>query len=113
MHILGGHFVGVRFGKGAVCLILSNATNMCFSCHRHSGLKNKCIRHFLGGSEWLYVLSSDLDPSGASNDKHLQVLNHHNCIRVARDVLVFGCSGHACKPPLRLACGGTCQSQSL
>ena len=35
-------------------------------------------------------LVSGPHPSGDSTDDHLQVQNHHDCIRVARDVLVLG-----------------------
>ena len=40
-------------------------------------------------------------PSGDSTDDHLQVQNHHDCTRVARDVLVLG-SGESSKLLLRL-----------
>ena len=36
------------------------------------------------------VLSSGLGPAGDAKDDHLQVQNHHDCTRVARDVLGLG-----------------------
>ena len=36
------------------------------------------------------VLSRGLGPADGSKDDHLKVQNHQDCIRVARDVLVFG-----------------------
>ena len=35
-------------------------------------------------------MSSGPHPSGDSTDDHLQVQNHHDCIRVASNVLVLG-----------------------
>ena len=71
----------------------SQATNVCVSCPRRSGLGNRCIEHLLGGSGRLCVLSSGSHSSGDSKDDHLQVQNHHDCTRVARDVLVLGSGG--------------------
>ena len=71
----------------------SQATNVCVSCPRQSGLGNRCIEHLLGGSGRLCVLSSGSHSSGDSKDDHLQVQNHHDCTRVARDVLVLGSGG--------------------
>ena len=71
----------------------SQAANVCVSCPRQSGLGNRCIEHLLGGSGRLCVLSSGSHSSGDSKDDHLQVQNHHDCTRVARDVLVLGSGG--------------------
>ena len=71
----------------------SQATNVCVSCPRRSGFGNRCIEHLLGGSGRLCVLSSGSHSSGDSKDDHLQVQNHHDCTRVARDVLVLGSGG--------------------
>ena len=51
------------------------------------------------GSGQLCVLSSGPHPSGDSTNDHLQVWNHHDCTRVARDVLVFGSGGSVHKTP--------------
>ena len=51
---------------------------------------NRCIECLVEGSGQLCVLSSGPHPSGDSTDDHLQVWNHHDCTRVARDVLVLG-----------------------
>ena len=40
-----------------------------------------------------FVWSCGLDSSGDTKDDHLQVQNHHDCIRVARDALVLGSGG--------------------
>ena len=77
----------------------SQAANVCVSCPRQSGLGNRCIEHLLGGSGRLCVLSSGSHSSGNSKDDHLQVQNHHDCTRVARDVLVLGSGGSVHKAP--------------
>ena len=46
----------------------SQATNVCVSCPRRSGLGNRCIEHLLGGSGRLCVLSSSSHSSGDSKD---------------------------------------------
>ena len=69
---------------------------------RQSGLGNRCIEHLLGRSGWLCVLSSGSHSSGDSKDDHLQVPNHHDYTRMARDVLVLGSGGSVHKLPLRL-----------
>ena len=55
--------------------------------------------HLLGGSGCLCVLSSGSHSTGGSEDGHLQVQNHHDCTRVARDVLVLGSGGSVHKAP--------------
>ena len=40
-----------------------------------------------------------LIPQVVQKDDHLQVQNHHNCIRVSRDVLVLGSGGSVHKTP--------------
>ena len=77
----------------------SQATNVCVSCPRRSGLGNRCIEHLLRGSGRLCVLSSGSHSSGDSKDDHLQVQNHHDCTRVARDVLVLRSGGSVHKAP--------------
>ena len=77
----------------------SQAANVCVSCPRQSGLENRCIEHLLGGSGRLCVLSSGSHSTGDSKDDHLQVQNHHDCTRVARDVLVLGSGGSVHKAP--------------
>ena len=77
----------------------SQAANVCVSCPRQSSLGNRCIEHLLGGSGRLCVLSSGSHSSGDSKDDHLQVQNHHDCTRVARDVLVLGTGGSVHKAP--------------
>ena len=74
------------FGLGAA----GDAKGVCVSCPSQSGLGNRCIESLLGGSGQLCVLSTGHHPSGDSTDDHLQVQNHHDCTRVARDVLVLG-----------------------
>ena len=66
------------------------AKDVCVSSPRQLGLGNRCIERILGGSGQLCVLSSGPHPSGVSPDDHLQVQNHHDYTRVARDVLVLG-----------------------
>ena len=44
-----------------------------------------------------FVWSCGLDSSGDAKDDHLQVQNHHDCIRVARDVLVLRSGGYVHK----------------
>ena len=84
----------------------SQATNVCVSCPRQSGLGNRCIEHLLGGSGRLCVLSSGSHSSGDSKDNHLQVQNHHDCTRVARDVLVLGSGGSVHKSPSKTSLVG-------
>ena len=81
----------------------SQASNVCVSCPRRSGLGNRCIEHLLGGSG---VLSSGSHSSGDSKDDHLQVQNHHDCTRVARDVLVLGSGGSFHKTPSKTSLVG-------
>ena len=71
----------------------SQASNVCVSCPRQSGLRIRCIEHLLGGSGQLCVLSSGSHSSGDSKDDRLQVQNHHDCTRVARDALILGSGG--------------------
>ena len=77
----------------------SQATNVCVSCPRRSGLGNRCIEHLLGGSGRLCVLSSGSHTAGDSKDDHLQVQDNHDCPRVARDVLVLGSGGSVHETP--------------
>ena len=60
---------------------------------------NRCIEHLLGVSGCLCVLSSGSHSSGDSKDDHLQVQGHHDCTRVARDVLILGSGGSVHKTP--------------
>ena len=77
----------------------SQASNVCVSCPRQSGLGNRCIEHLLGGSGRLCVLSSGSHTAGDSKDDHLQVQDNHDCPRVARDVLVLGSGGSVHETP--------------
>ena len=45
------------------------------------------------------VLSSGSHNTGDSKDDHLQVQNHHDCSRVARNVLVLGSGGSVDEAP--------------
>ena len=67
-----------------------DAKDVCVSCPRQLGLGNRRIERILGGSDQLCVLSNGPHPSLDSTDDHLQVQNHHDCTRVARDVLILG-----------------------
>ena len=60
----------------------------------------------MGGSGRLCVLSSGSHSSGDSKDDHLQVQNHHDCTRVARDVLVLGSGGSFHKTPSKTSLVG-------
>ena len=84
----------------------SQASNVCVSCPRQSGLGNRCIERLLGGSGRLCVLSSGSHTTGDSKDDHLQVQNHHDCPRVARDVLVLGSGGSVHKNPSKASIVG-------
>ena len=64
----------------------------------HSGLGNRCIEVSCEGLV-IHVLSSGPHPSGDATDDHLQVQNHHDCTRVARDVLVLGSGESVHKTP--------------
>ena len=77
----------------------SQASNVCVSCPRQSGLRNRCIEHLLGGSGRLCVLSSGSHTAGGSKDDHLQVQDRHDCPRVARNVLVLGSGGSVHEAP--------------
>ena len=83
-----------------------DAKDVCVSCPRQSGLGNRCIEHLLGGSGQLCVLSSGPHPSGDSTDDHLQVQYHHDCTRVARDVLVLGSGESVHKTPSKTSIVG-------
>ena len=54
----------------------------------------------------LCVLSSGPHPSGDSTDDHLQVQNHQDCTRVARDVLVLGSGESVHKTPSKTSIVG-------
>ena len=84
----------------------SQASNVCVSRPRQSGLGNGCIEHLLGGSGRLCGLSSGSHSSGDPKDDHLQVQNHHDCTRVARDVLVLGSGGSVYKVPSKTSLMG-------
>ena len=73
---------------------------------RQSGLGNRCIEHLWEGSGRLCVLSSGSHSSGDLKDDHLQVQNHHDCTRVARDVLVMGSGGSVHKTPSKTSLVG-------
>ena len=51
------------------------------------------------GLDAYVFLSSGSHSSGDSKNDHLQVQNHHDCTRVARDVLVLGSGGSVHKAP--------------
>ena len=90
---------------------------MCVSCPRQSDLGNRCIEHLLEGFGQLCVLSSAPHSSGDSTDDHLQVQNHHDCTRVARDVLVLGSGESVNKTPSKTSIvsesvGSTIQQQT-
>ena len=57
------------------------------------------------GSGQLFVLSSGPHSSGDPTDDHLQVQNHHDCTRVARDVLVLGSGEFVHKNSQDFHCG--------
>ena len=63
----------------------------------------------LGKQRWsgqLCVLSSGPHPSGDSTDDHLQVQNHRDCTRVARDVLVLASGESVHKTPSKTSLVG-------
>ena len=62
-------------------------------------MENRCIEHLLERSGRPRVLSSGLGHAGDAKDDHLQVQNHHDCTRVARDVLVLGSGESVHKTP--------------
>ena len=51
-------------------------------------------------------MSSGLGPAGDAKDDHLQVQNHHDCTRVARDVLMLGSGELVHKTPSKTSLGG-------
>ena len=80
----------------------SQASNVCLL----SGLGNRCIEHLLERSGRPCVLSSGLGLAGDAKDDHLQVQNHHDCTRVARDVLVLGSGESVHKTPSKTSLVG-------
>ena len=58
------------------------------------------------GSVQLCVLSSGPHPSGDSTDDHLKVQNHHDCTKVAREVLVLGSGESVHKTPSKTSLVG-------
>ena len=55
-----------------------------FPCLRLWVLGNRCITHFLGGLDIFVFVPVALIPQ-VTQDDHLQVQNHHDCTRIAKD----------------------------
>ena len=83
----------------------SQPSNVCVSCPRQSGLETDALNISWEGLD-ACVLSSGSHSSGDSKDDHLQVQNHHDCTRVARDVLVLGSGGSVHKTPSKTSLVG-------
>ena len=67
---------------------------------------NRCIEHLLERSGRSSVLSNGLASAGDAKDDHLQVQNHHDCTRVARDVLGLGSGVSVHKTPAKTSLVG-------
>ena len=67
---------------------------------------NICIEHPLERSGRPSVLSRGLGSAGDAKDDHLQFQNHHDCTRVARDVLGLGSGKSVHKTPSKTSLVG-------
>ena len=86
---------------GHVChQIESQTTNLYFTSPRCKCYEHRCIKHLLGGSGRLCLLSCSTHTKSHAENEHLQVQDDSSSTRVAQNALVLGSSESVNQTPI-------------